>query len=231
VNAIETIIDGHVVIPHQPDWSNLPEINRVWRSQVATAKGGAEDRSSARADYWKRIRYEVLPFNQPEKGLLELRIREALKWGRAAVPEPGRGYFFDASVTAGDSSIVLDTSDHELTVGRYILLSSRAPDLWEQCEVALVVEISGATITLGAPIEFDYGAGDNVWPLVLGRLNSEDIQAMAPHRSRHSIDLENDGRNDLLISSDDFSDYPLGLVGTLNAGSGWAGAWTIGTTV
>ena len=85
-----TLVSDHVLIPHQADWTNTPDLQRIWRSNVDKSLANEEDRLSVRQNAWKRLSYQVLPFNHVEHSRFQVRMREAHKRGKIVVPFFGR---------------------------------------------------------------------------------------------------------------------------------------------
>jgi len=226
-----TTIDGHVLLPHYANWAQSPNPSRVWLSEVTTSLSGKEDRSSVRANPWKTLRYQILPYNNIEQARFNHRVRAALKAGKVAVPHWGRGVALDSRIDIGDETIYLDRS-HNISDGEHILIQSPEPSTFDTWDLCVVVGVNGRQLTLSAAVTNAYSSGDRVWPLLFGRPILNDFRSVNLNRSRTDVDLQFDQRQVKPLSYDNFEDSELGVAYTPpNGGEGWASAWVLGAFI
>jgi hypothetical protein len=228
VNNITTI-DSHVVLPHQADWSEQPRVTRIWRSNVAQAQNGAEDRVSVRGNAWLQLSYAVKPFNHVERARFDDRMRAGMKAGGLAVPHWGKGMQLASAVSAAATTITLDRVAHNITVGKHILIQRSVPATFDTWDVRLVTNVSSATLTLSSGLTNGYPAGTFVWPVLFGKPITEGFTALNTARGRYPVKVQFDQRQINAFAHDDFEDYELGpITADLEGGNGWAGPWVFG---
>lgn len=228
MNNIQTI-GGHVVIAHQADWTNTPELQRIWRTPVDTALTGVEGRKIVRHSSWLKLEYEILPFNHVERARMEDRIFAALKVGKAAVPHWGRGVPLLSAAAIGATTLTLERDDHDIAVDTYCIIQSSIPAEFDQWETVLLTDVAGANLTLSTALTKAYEAGVRIWPLLFGRLVDEmKTQMLNTTRGRTKLAIQYDRHPVSPEAFEDFGSYALGTAGTLNGGEGWNGAWVIG---
>lgn len=229
-----TTVNGHVLLPHQADWSTLPQPRRQWRGTVAAALNGDEDRAIVRDTAWINFRYEILPFNQVERNRVEQRIMAGLKCGKMAVPYFGRGVPIESDLAAGATSIETlsgwgNADVHRITVGQYILVQSQIASEFDRWDLSLVTVVVGRSLTIANALGNAYlQNATRLWPLLFGRPVQGSFRPVNANRARYPVELQNDARRDgqFYTASEDWSDYAEGAVtGELNGGSGWSGGW------
>src|SRR5512139_3809129 len=96
------LVNGFILVPHAPDWNVKPQFRREWRTGIADAVTGAEDRLSFRHLPLRGVEFQVTPFTLEEHRRLTARVLAAKKSGWVAVPLWGRGAVL-ASPASGDS--------------------------------------------------------------------------------------------------------------------------------
>lgn len=222
-------IDGHVLLPHQADWSRSPSQKRVWRSNVAAALTGFEDRSSLRSGAWLNLSYDVLPTDHVERARLEDRARAAARAAKVAVPHWGMGCALNASVEAEDADVVFDRSNHGFAKGTLLFFQSSEPSAYDEWDVAVVAVVGGdGNVTLSSGLGFSYRAGDFAWPLLLGKPALEKFSPVGNRRATYQVGIQFDRRPVLPVSYETFAAYPEGPPVSLLKGEGWAGPWVFG---
>lgn len=225
-------IDGHVLLPHQANWNDMPNSDRLWRSSVDNALGGDEDRLSVRGSAWRQLRYQVESFNHIERARFDDRMREALKAGKIAVPWWGKGVPLAGDVEAESINIVLRRTDHGFAEGDYVFIQSTTPSQFELWDVKTVQSISGAQLVVDEPMDNSYGERTaRVWPLLFGRPASEPYRIRNVSQGSYSVTVLFDQREVPPVAYDNFLSYDVGEAGTLNGGEGWSGAWVTGAFI
>lgn len=224
-----TTIKGHVLLPHQADWTNTPNVSRLWRSPVENAVSGKEDRTSVRDNAWFKMTYSVFPHNHVERARFDDRMRAALKAGKLAVPHWGRGVPLEAAATASDTTLTLARADHDIVEGEHVLVQPSASAEFDTWDLAVVVSVAGAVLTLGQGIGNAYAAGVRVWPLLFGKPMMKDFKIKNLSRADYDVTIQFDQRPTSPESVEDWSDYAVGPVtSAMNGGRGWDGAWETG---
>lgn len=212
---LETVerLKGHILLPHQADWSNVPKLNRVWRGAVESTIGGPEDRLTVRPVSWMKLTYEVLPFEHQERAEFEARMREGLRVGKIAVPFFGRGVTLAEDSETDDVQINIDGASENVPRGTFLLIQSSVPALYSDWDLCFVSEVSGTTLTIDPPLKHDYPARTKVWPVLFGRPIKESFSAMHASRARDTVSIQFDARQINATAFDDFSSYAAGQVG------------------
>ena len=224
-----TRIDGHTFLPHAADWASEPSTKRQWEGDVQQSLTGKEDRSYVKPRPWKLYSYSVLPYDHVERSKFDVRWMDALKQGKVAVPYFGRGVALSAAVAAAGTALTVTRTTHGLTVGRFAFIQAPQPASFDTFDVCIVVTVSGTAITLSTGLTYAYAAGTRIWPILFGRPVPESFTVLNSARTRMRVTVQNDTRADLVVAGDDFEDYELGNITSLNGGGyGWNGAWVLG---
>lgn len=222
-------IQGYVVIPHQADWSSLPELDRQWRSTVEPGLTGIEDRAGFRSTAWQALQFRILPYDHVERALLEDRVRRGRKAGKAAVPHLSRGAKL-ASQASGTSA-TLDRTDHGWTVGEYVFFQSLDLAAYDTWDVAWIEAVAGAVLTLSDALSNMYAAKTWVWPFFFGKLVTEKFALLNRIRGFVPLTIQFQGKQILGRREpyDSFESYAMAAaLSGLNGGADWTGAWAGG---
>lgn len=183
-------VNGVVLLPHAPDWSQTPKVQRRWQSAIASAVSGVEERSTLRQTPIRSLAYGVTPFDAQERGLLDDRIRAALLEGAAAVPWWGRGLAL-ASPASGSTVILADSvptgwvpqaGSHIAFVGDWATPGGAA---WE---VAEVESVAGRVLTLAAALTGTWTR--SCWELLAGKLTVSGAEAFTGHTGTYSLKVD-----------------------------------------
>ena len=230
------LVNGYVLLPNPPDWGDRLRLRREWRTTIAEGVTGAEDRASFRHLPLRGIEYGILPLSLQEERKLIDRILAAKRSGLAAVPFWGRGV--PLAVTATGSTVVLaDEEAWEWSPDDHVFFSDQDRDT---CEVGQVQGVSGATLTLKAPLAGTYRGF--CWPLLFGLFRCESLRILTSHHGSLRIAvLERDARPELTVDlcaiilvrdggGDSFECYADDIpVHGLAAGTWFAGPWVDAT--
>ena len=223
------LVSGHVLLPHQADWSAPPEVQRNWRSTVDTAQSGAEDRCSVRANPWMFLNYQVLPYNQVERYRFEARAREAIRIGKICVPYFGKGVAVIGNPTADDTEIDVNQSNHWIKANTYVIVQDQIPAEFDVFDVCLVTRVADERLIIDSGIQNDYSPNAQVWPLLFGRMMPNNFEPFNASRGMYKVSVQFDQRQILGHALEDWAGYPLGEPQyELNGGIGWNGPWVFG---
>ncbi len=229
------LLNGFVLLPHAPDWNVKPQFRREWRSKVADAVTGAEDRLSFRHAALRGVEFQVTPFTFEEFRRLLGRILAAKKIGLAAVPFWGRGSVL-ASPASGDSATLASEEAWPWVIGDFAFFSNLEPSEPDAYEVRQVAGVTGAMLDLDQPLARTYPRF--CWPVILGRFRGDEVRSLTSrHGSIRISVLERDVRPEpnpdlcaiiLLVDGggDNFDCYAVDVVvDNLAAGTYFAGPW------
>jgi hypothetical protein len=229
------LVNGFVLLPHAPDWNVKPQFRREWRSKVADAVTGAEDRLSFRHLPLRGVDFQVTPFTFEEHRRLLARVLAAKKSGWAAVPLWGRGSVL-AVPASGDSVTLASEDAWPWAVDDFAFFSNLEPSDPDAYEVRQVAGVAGATLTLDQALARTYRRF--CWPVLLGRFRCDDLKTLTSRHGSVRISLlERDVRPEpnadlcaiILVGDgggDNFDCYAVGIaVGNLTAGTYFAGPW------
>ncbi len=233
------LVNGFVLLPHAPDWNVKPQFRREWRSTIADAVTGNEDRSSFRPLPLRGIEFQVTPYTLEEYRHLLGRVLAAKKVGWAAVPLWGRGSVLAGSAS-GNSITLASGGTWSYTVDDFVFFSNLEPDQPDAYEVRRVEDIVGSTLTLDQALSRAYRRF--CWPILLGRFRCDDSRALTSHHGSVRISvLERDTRSTFNVTAclipeiedgggDTFDCYqPSFYTNSLPAaGSGFSGTWLCG---
>ena len=225
-----TLIAGHVLLPHQADWSTLPSMQRTWSTDAPATLGGRDSRTAQRpVQPWVTLNYEVLPHGQVERARFERRWTAGLASGRMAVPWWGKGGQLFEEATEGHEQLSLDRDYHGLAAGGFAFLQPHEPSAHDTWDAVLVASVAGRIVGLGSAIENYYAAGTRVWPILFGKPIPDDFQPINSTRSRFRVRIMCDARQVNAFAHDGFGDYAPGPVAApLDGGTGWNGPWVLG---
>ncbi|MCP5525015.1 MAG: hypothetical protein H7A46_26120 [Verrucomicrobiales bacterium] len=237
--SVQTV-NGHVLLPHLPDWASPVAWQRAWQCQVGRSVGGSEGRLSVRERPRVTLRWELIPVNVTEQSLMHARLRAARKSGYACAPYWGRGLKIiavaGAVLTLASTAWPFLQGDDWLLIRR---LDVAAPEAWELCQVVTAAE---ADITLTVGPTYDWSVDAFVWPLLFGRFNCGDLSHRTDWHARVQCELRQlvtrpyaplpPGPDPSLCAvdgvdaGDSFECYPVGYAGPFEGGNGWDGAWS-----
>lgn len=187
-------IEGHVLLPHQADWTRRPEMPRAWKSNVDASLDADEDRSSSRPAAWLKLTYYVRPYDHVEAARFADRMRAALKAAKVAVPKLGSSVPLSRAATAGHAQLWLLRPSHGFAVGQRLVVQSSVAaeyDTWDLCTVA---EVDGARLGLAAGIANGYPERTRVWPLLYGRPEIKQFAISNTTRASYTVTVEFDQR-------------------------------------
>jgi hypothetical protein len=220
-----TLISDHVLLPHQADWSQQPELRNAWHSSVDASLLGIENRKSFR-DAWRELRYLITPYNHVERARLEARVGAGMKSGRVAVPIWDRGWRLASNSTS--SLITLNTSAHGLVPLDWIFLHASDPASYDRWDAVLVKSTSGTAISITS-LTNSYLMGEWVRPMLFGRLVAEKFVMLNRTRGQFPVMLFSQ-RTVRGAVYDSFDLYNSGTVAApLSAGEAWSGPWVLAT--
>ena len=166
------LVNGHILIPDTPDWSTQPEIERLWKTEIAEALPGNEARKTVEFAPRLKLSFTVRQQHAIPQQEFEDTLREALKTGLACVPLHGMAAVL---VSQDGAAIVVDAIQEGWRADEYLFFSDQDPEdpSWE---VRQIVSIAGTTITLESALDMAWPAGALVWRLIFGRLSSPTQQ-------------------------------------------------------
>lgn len=84
-------VNGHVLLPHYPDWTRGVRRERLWQTAVDRAMTGFEARVALRPKARERLSFRVESRGADDLSRLLARVDAALKAGLACCPGWGRG--------------------------------------------------------------------------------------------------------------------------------------------
>lgn len=172
--SVETV-NGHVLLPHLPDWSTPVEWTRRWSSGVMDAVDGSEERVAVRTKGRHGLRFTVAAYNLQDRARLVNRLRLADKTGLVAVPFWGRGIRLAAAI-AGLSTVTLAApTPWTFTHDDPVFFTSPHADEFDAWEVRAFASLDGTALELDAPLTRSYPAGWFCWPVLLGHATHGDL--------------------------------------------------------
>jgi hypothetical protein len=230
------LVNGFVLFPHAPDWNVKPQFRREWRTSVADAVTGTEDRLNFRHLPLRGVEFQVTPFTLEEHRKLLARVLAAKKSGWAAVPLWGRGSVL-ASPASGDSATLASETAWPWAADDYLFFSNLEPGDPDAYEVRQVESAATGVLTLDQTLTRTYRRF--CWPILFGRFRGDSLQILTSYHGSVRISvLERDVRPEpsddlceiiLLVEGggDNFDCYPEQdpVETILNAGNYWAGPW------
>lgn len=229
------LVNGFVLIPHAPDWNVKIQFRREWRTGLADAVTGAEDRLGFRHLPLRGVEYQVTPFTLEEQRRLAGRILAAKKSGWAAVPLWGRGSAM-ASPASGDSVTLISETAWTWTVGDFAFFSNIQPDEPESFDIRQVDAVAGATLTLDQALTQTYYRF--CWPVIFGRFRCNDLRTLTSYHGSVRIrvlerDVRPEPNSDLCAiiltedgGGDNFDCYAQAIVvNGLGGGTYFNGPW------
>lgn len=163
-----TLVNGHVLFSHLPDWSAKPKCKRVWETAIAETLPGMETRSALRVVARRSLTFAVTPGGIAERVRLESRLDAANLSGLACAPLHGRGSALAANQNAGDNVLHLAWTCWYWVPGDYVILVQ--DDL--TFDVQAVRDVKGLALTLQNPLAYAWPAAAYVWPVIFGKLDA-----------------------------------------------------------
>ena len=85
------LVNGHILIPHLPDWSSAVSHRRQWQTNVEAAITGAEHRRAVRTSPRITLGWHLVPFDVADQARLQARLRAARKSGYSCARRHSRG--------------------------------------------------------------------------------------------------------------------------------------------
>lgn len=161
------LVNGHVLLPDQPDWSERIVTTRTWDIGVAPAVTGAEDRVATRTQPLRSAQWTVTPDSLPAMSGVRDRMHAALESALLCAPAWGRGSTLSIACNSGATSATVDSPAWTWAVGQWLFLS--------ETEQRLLTGVAGSVLSWTTPIAADYAAGEWVWPLLFGRPIVDDL--------------------------------------------------------
>lgn len=183
-------VNNVVLLPHVPDWSQTPKVQRRWQSAIASAVSGVEERSTLRQTPIRSLAFGVTPFDALERALLDDRIRAALLDGAAAVPWWGRGLAL-ASPASGTTVTLADTvpTGWVPAAGSHIaFVGDWATPGGAQWEIAEVESVAGRVLTLSAALTNTWTRA--CWELLAGKLTVSGGETLTGHTGTYSLKVD-----------------------------------------
>lgn len=168
-----TTVNGHVLLPHYPDWTRPVEWSRSWRTDVDRSLSGSEERRALRPKPRTSVTWNILPYDVTEEARLLARLRAAAKSGLACAPYWGRGLRI---VSAVGTALELEANAWGwVQMNDYLFLRTLRADAPDAFELVQVGAIAGDTITLKAALALAWENGAWAWPLIFGRLTFGEL--------------------------------------------------------
>ncbi|HXG46252.1 MAG TPA: phage BR0599 family protein [Methylomirabilota bacterium] len=211
-DASGTVNNGHVILPHLPDWSFPVEWSREWQTVVNGTVAGGEARASMRQRPLLRLKYTVSAFSHRESAILEDHLRAALLAQKAAVPYWGRGQKLAADVTS--TTVTLEPTPYAPAPGDWLFFGDALAGETDEWDVRQIVAVVGGAITLDSPVSRTYLAGQLCWPMLFGSVTAEQVPLVSSHHGRYTIRFEENVATSL-----------TGVGGATGAGGGAITAW------
>lgn len=171
------LVNGHVLLPHLPDWGQRITHRRTWQNEVGRGLNGGEHRVAMRHRPRLSLSWGLVPHDSEEQALMHARLRAAVKSGYGCVPHWGRG--IQVSGTSGADLTLTDSPWAFVEAGDYVLvrgLDVTDPETWETAEVD---SIAGSVITMTGSLATAWGTDAWCWPLLFGAFTCGQLN----HRS------------------------------------------------
>lgn len=175
------LINGHVLMPELPDWQAGVGLSRRWETEIMETVAGAEDRGAMRAMPRLDLSYGLVTLSQEQRAMLEDRLREALKTGKAVVPFWGRGS--DLANDASGSTAELATTNWPWQTGDHIFFLDATEVDAPVYAVRQITAKAGPMLTLNAALPRTFAAGSLVWPLLFGKPEADDSTLLTTRQS------------------------------------------------
>lgn len=177
-------INGHILLPWLPNWKQTVELRRRWETQVVASVFGSETRSSLRAVARRTLSFTPSIRTLQERSRLDDELRAALQSSKACVPFAGR-----ACVLAADC----DADVVQLTAEAWPWAVDDWIFFWEPLtrlyEVGQIEAVDGAELTLVDDVSRTYAARLQVWPLLFGKIDEDNMVAVTSHHGTFTITL------------------------------------------
>jgi hypothetical protein len=179
-----TLIDGHVLIPHEAEWSEPPSIQKRNRGDVSASLLGLEDRKSFGEGPWIELRYIIQPFDHVERARLADRLRAARKLGAAAVPYWSKGVKY--SGVAG-ANLTVAIAGHGFTAGQFVFVQHPDPARYDTWDAREILSVAGAVLTLASAPTNSYPTSAWVRPLLFGKPTPDTFPMLNRNRGRFPV--------------------------------------------
>ena len=172
-----TTINSHTLLPHAANWSFRPAWKRRWKTGLATAVDGTEQRAALRAVPLQSLTWMVTAATLPERCRLEARVDQALKTGLACAPFFGRGAALAAAAAAGTNTLTTTdaASAWPWAAGDYAVLLGADDTVFDCWQVTLV---AGGVLTLAGNLANAWSAGEMLRPLIFGKFTCERLELL-----------------------------------------------------
>lgn len=138
--------------------------------------------------------YEVLAYDHRERAKLDLRLREALREAKVAVPYWGKGVPIASAVAEGATTITLDRAGHGFSSGDYLLIQSSVPAEFDNWDLLHLSGVASEVLSLPVGLVHAYDAGTRCWPILYGRPGPKPFRPLNLGRGRYEVSVLNDAR-------------------------------------
>ena len=139
--SVQTV-NGHVLLPHLPDWRTMVSFQRQWQTAVGRSLAGGEGRVAPRIRPRLRLGWSLFPVDVSDQARMHARLRAARKSGYACAPYWGRG--IRISQAAGDTISLASDAWTFLEEGDALLIRRLDVTTPEAFEVVTVLAIISA---------------------------------------------------------------------------------------
>lgn len=154
------------VFPFKPDWSQPINETIEYRTNVMTALSGREQRQGLRQIPRRGFDYRVMANNNDAR-IMDAMMREWMdRW--FAYPAWPDGSLLTTPVSAGAMAVNCDTIYRSFAEGEYAIFYTSS----EVFEVVEVAAVTPSGLTLAEPTVYDWDAGSNIYPLILGHMGT-----------------------------------------------------------
>jgi hypothetical protein len=178
-----TLLDDHVLLPHRPDWSRKPKWQRLWRTEIADAVTGAEERASLWEEPRISLTFTLNPADNVERRKLEDRVLAAKKSGKAVTPFWGRATRLTSP--ASGYQLQMQSSLWPWAIGDYLFFLGLEGS--DQYEIRTVAAVSGSTLHLDDDLSRSYE--EFVWPLLFGKFVCKEFRTADGWHSSFQVQI------------------------------------------
>lgn len=156
-----------VVFPYAINWKKGFTEQYTWNTTVLRARDGVEQRFGLDSSPRKSLAYDTLAVGGSDAAMLRATL---MGWHERffALPVWADISLLTSAISAGATSIPVDTTDRNFFVGGIILL--RRDD--RRFETGEITSVNPGSIELAREIQFDWPAGSAAFPVNLGHLPS-----------------------------------------------------------